>query len=216
MPDSKTQPKDPISKLEQFLQANKFSVFLAVLGLIVLGIGVLSMKVLSPGDSQIEILTQESQESGEEGTILVDCAGAVQKPGVYELKSGSRVNDLLIMAGGLSAEADRGWVSHNMNLAQKLADGVKIFIPARNEISGGVANDQRDLSNLGSVAGTATGLININTASASQLDTLWGVGPATAEKIIAGRPYQKIEELQTKKIVKSNVWEAIKDKITVY
>jgi competence protein ComEA len=130
----------------------------------------------------------------------------VQKPGVYELKSGSRINDLLILAGGLSAEASREWVSQNMNLAQKLTDGAKVYIPVKPETRNSqLANRQ-----------TANAKININTASASQLDTLWGIGPATAQKVISGRPYQAIEELLTRKIVKSNVWEAIRDKITVY
>lgn len=215
--DNRTQSKDPIPKLEAFLQTNKFSVFLAVLGLIVLGIGALSMKVFFSEDSQIEILTQESQEAGgKEGAIFVDLAGAVQNPGVYELKTGSRINDLLVSAGGLSASADREWVNRNMNLAQKLADGVKIYIPERSEVTSGSLNSPNTLNSPSSIAGVTTDLININTASAAQLDTLWGIGPATAEKIISGRPYQSIDELQTKKIVKSNVWEAIKDKITVY
>jgi len=58
--------------------------------------------------------------------------------------------------------------------------------------------------------------ININTASEAELDMLWGIGPATAQKVISGRPYQKTEDLLNKKIVKTNVWEEIKDKISVY
>lgn len=208
MEEKDTLTQEPTFKLEQFLQKNKFSAILAVLGIIILGIGVLSVMMLSSRGSQIEILTQESQEETQEGTIFVDLAGAVQKPGVYELKSGSRIDDLLIAAGGLSAQADREWVSRNMNLAQKLADGVKIYIPTISETAGAPSNPSNPSS-------TFT-LININTASADRLDTLWGIGPVTAEKIITNRPYNSIEELRNKKIVKSNVWEAIKDKITVY
>ena len=69
----------------------------------------------------------------------------------------------------------------------------------------------------GVVAGTqVVGKININTASVSELDRLWGVGPATAEKIIGGRPYSSVEELLSKKAVKSNVYERIKDEVSVY
>ena len=69
----------------------------------------------------------------------------------------------------------------------------------------------------GVVAGTrVTGKINVNIASATELDRLWGVGPATAEKIINGRPYSSVEELKTKKVLKSNVYERIKDEVSVY
>lgn len=209
MEEEKELVPDLGSRLEQFLQANKFSAILAILGIIILGVGVLSMMVFSSQESKIEILSEQSQDKKEEkGTIFVDVAGAVQKPGIYELKIGSRINDLLIAAGGLSAEADRERVAQNMNLAQKLADGAKIYISERSEAP-------RSLGEVGQVAGQV-GLININTASAAELDTLWGIGPATAQKIISSRPYQSADELRTKKIVKSNVWEAIKDKITVY
>jgi len=203
--------KDLATRLEDFSQTNKSSAILIFLGVAVLGIGVLSLKAFSSKNSQIEILTEGNQEENEDSsTIFVDLAGAVFKPGVYELESSSRINDLLVAAGGLSVEADREWVDKNMNLAQKLADGVKIYIPSQGEAP-------RSASEVGQVAGsTVTGLININTASVAQLDTLWGVAQITAEKIISGRPYQSANELQTKKIVKSNVWEAIKDKITVY
>jgi len=88
-------------------------------------------------------------------------------------------------------------------LAQKLTDGAKIFIPAVGE------NSQTDNQ-------AVEGKININTASEAALDMLWGIGPATAQKVISGRPYQKTEDLLNKKIVKTNVWEEIKDKISVY
>jgi len=135
--------------------------------------------------------------------LVVEISGEIQKPGVYNLTSGSRINDLLIAAGGLSVNADRDWVVKNVNLAQKLTDGAKIFIPAVGE------NSQTDNQ-------AVEGKININTASEAELDMLWGIGPATAQKVISGRPYQKTEDLLNKKIVKTNVWEEIKDKISVY
>ena len=97
----------------------------------------------------------------------------------------------------------------NINLAAKLVDGGKIYIPELKievDSQGQGAKDSQ-------VQETK---ININTASIAKLDKLWGIGEATAKKIIEARPYQKIEELLEKKIVKSNVWEQIKDKITVY
>ncbi len=138
-------------------------------------------------------------------TIKIDVEGAVEKPGVYELTKDSRIKDSLVAAGGLSADADREYVAKNINLAQKLIDGTKIYIPQKNE----------NLINL-SNSGNASTLINLNLASASELDKLSGVGPTTAQKIIAGRPYQSVDELLSKKIVGKSVFEKIKDQITIY
>lgn len=180
---------------------------LGLAGGLLIVIGVLSVVVISswPGTEELVI-----QKAGEEiqTNIYVDVGGAVEKPGVYQLQSSSRVNEALVIAGGLGEEADREWVERNLNLAAKVTDGQKIYIPS-----------QRETEKVAPLQGKGTTLrdkININTASIAELDTLWGVGPATAEKIISGRPYSNIEDLLTKKIIKSNVYETIKDKISLY
>ncbi len=156
-------------------------------------------------NNEIQIIEAETETSGAAETIFVDVGGAVIKPGIYEFSPDSRVNDALIRSGGLTKDADRDWISQNINLAAKLTDGVKIYLPFLGEESvKGSPTLQRGES-----------LININTASLSELDELWGIGPVTGQKIIDSRPYAKIEELLDKKIVKINVYEAIKDKITV-
>ena len=111
--------------LEAFLEKNKWQVSLVLLGVILLGLGVLGSNLRGQREEGIEILPAVEEESNE---IFVDIQGAVASPGVYQLAAGSRVNDLLIKAGGLSGGADRDWVAKNINLAQKLADGVKIYI----------------------------------------------------------------------------------------
>lgn len=185
-----------------FLEKYKWSVGVGLIGLTLMGVGILSF-FSSQEKVAVEILPAEEEE--EEGTIWVDIEGAVEKPGIYELEGGSRVNDVLIKAGGLSGAADRDWVEKNVNLAQKLSDGVKIYIPRSGE------------SKTGSVAGEGlTGKININTASVSELDTLWGIGPARAGEIVANRPYAAVEELETKAKIPSNVYERIKDEVSLY
>lgn len=198
------------SSLDSSLQKYRFPLIFSLLGLIFLGIGILAVQKMLLGEAKVEI-SQTKEEPGLENKLVVDIAGAIIKPGVYELPFQSRVNDLLIMAGGLSAEADRDWVARNINLAQKLADGVKIYIPEKGE-----TDFSAESSQVSGVSAKAGEKININTASEKELDSLWGVGPATAQKMIAGRPYQKIEDLVNKKIIKSNVWTAIKESITVY
>lgn len=147
------------------------------------------------------IIKPAVDDSSEPTELVVDVSGAVEKPGVYRLAGGSRINDVLIAAGGLSAKADRDWCNQHLNLAQKLIDGVKIYIPEKGEA----------LS-----VNPESALININTATAGELDTLAGVGPATAAKIIQARPYTTVAELLSKKVLTAKVYEAIKNKISVY
>ena len=152
-----------------------------------------------------------SFDDAQDKEIFVDVSGAVIKPGLYQLAADARVNDALAAAGGLDEAADREWFAKNINLAQKVEDGAKIFIPTISETS------SENLGVGGGAAGeTVTGKVNVNTATAAELDLLWGIGPATAEKIIANRPYSSVEELLDKKVLKSNVYETNRDKLTVY
>jgi competence protein ComEA len=200
-------PKDKFNP-EEIWEKYKLPIVLGLVGLILVGIGTLSVLLLQQKETAIEILPVEEKTSQ---TIFVDLQGAVEKPGVYELLGDSRLNDLLILAGGLSALADREWVERNLNLAQKLVDGGKLYIPKQGER----VKEQESKRIAGFETGI-TGKININTASTSELDSLWGIGEKRAQAIIDNRPYQSIEELLSRKIIPQNVYERIKDEITVY
>ncbi|MCG2691774.1 helix-hairpin-helix domain-containing protein, partial [Microgenomates group bacterium] len=93
----------------------------------------------------------------------------------------------------------------------KVTDGQKIYLPSTGE-----TEKVAPLQSKGTTLVTRSNLVNVNTASIAELDLLWGVGEATAKKIIDNRPYGSVEELLTKKAVKSNVYEAIKDSVSVY
>lgn len=136
--------------------------------------------------------------------IKIDIEGAVERPGGYEVTNDSRIQDVLITAGGLTPKANRIYLSQNINLAQRVYDGMKIYIP----------EDESNLSNLPNSTNLSN-LININTATIQQLDTLPGVGEATAKKIIAGRPYQNISQLIELRILSQNVFSKLKGLITV-
>lgn len=192
-------------EFEEIFEKFKPVAVIGLIGLVLLAAGILAVFLTTQDQPQIEILPAEEKTSS--ATIWIDLRGAVEKPGVYELPANSRINDLLIRAGGLSAEADREWLDKNINLAQKLTDGVKIYLPPRSLGEAGGASQ--------SVAGI-TDRININSASVAQLDSLWGIGEARAKAIVAGRPYQTIEELITKAKIPKNVFEKIKNEITVY
>lgn len=177
---------------------------LGLLGGLLLAVGVFSVVVISSRTGGEELVIQKAGEEIQTN-IFIDVGGAVIKPGVYELKTGARVNEALIAAGGLGGEADRDWVEKNLNLAQKVTDGQKIYIPSIKESIKDSPSFNKGES-----------FVNINTASVAELDTLWGVGEVTAKKIIDNRPYGAVEELLTRKVIKNNVYEAIKDKISVY
>lgn len=154
--------------------------------------------------TQVEIIEADDGLGTE---IWVDVQGGVVRPGVYSLREGDRVKDALIAAGGLGGQADREVVAKYINLAERIKDGTKLYIPVLGE------SEQENRED-GQVQGLSTGRVNINTATKSELDQLWGVGEARAQTIIEGRPYQTVEEV--KKVLPSNVYEQIKDEISVY
>ena len=139
------------------------------------------------------------------GQIVVDVDGAVAHPGLYKLPPGSRVQAALAAAGGLSPQAD----AHRINRAAKLHDGQKLYVLSQGEStpplaasSGQGCEGQACTSAEGGVAGSdaeGQGLVNINTANATQLTQLPGVGPAIAQKIIdyrtANGPFTSVDDL---------------------
>lgn len=190
-------------------------ILLGLGGVLLLIGGLLITKDLLFDDPKVEILqaTPTVLSAAAEKRVVVDVSGAVVSPGVYLLDSDSRVGAALSAAGGLSGNADRGWVAKNINLAGKLTDGGKIYIPRAGEVIG------RESATGGGGQGTGInegGAVNINTASATELDTLPGVGPVTANKIITNRPYSGTEELVAKKVVSQKVFDGLKDRISVY
>jgi competence protein ComEA len=118
--------------------------------------------------------------------LVVDVAGAVRRPGLYRFKQGARVAEAIAQAGGLTPHAERTAV----NLAAPLADGEQVLVAARG--SPGAAGPA------GAPAAT-TGPVSLSSATAEQLDTLPGVGPVTAQKIVAYRqahgPFMSVDGL---------------------
>ncbi len=189
------------------------------LGMIFLGIGLIQLLIHKDPSIKIESTSNQSldvkgvsDKSSTSSKIKVDVEGEVENPGVYELASDQRISDAIEKAGGLSANADREYVAKGVNLAQKLSDGVKIYIPSIDEKVGigGVS------VGAASMVSNNPGSVNINTASQSELEALPSIGPVTAGKIISGRPYADINDLLTKKIVGQSVFGKIKDLISVY
>ncbi|HRN96623.1 MAG TPA: ComEA family DNA-binding protein [Candidatus Levybacteria bacterium] len=155
------------------------------------------------------VISSESSEVQNPTEIFVDVAGAVERPGIYALSSQSRVADAIKKAGGTTDDADLEYIAKVLNKAQIVTDGQKIFIPLKNQTVADSSTIQQDSTSQGQH-------INLNTASASELDTLPGVGEVTAQKIIASRPYATVEEVKSKKAVNSATFEKIKDLVVIH
>ena len=159
-----------------------------------------------------------------EETIVVHITGEVKKEGVIYLKKGARIVDAIKEAGGETKEADLSQV----NLAYELQDGQKIYIPNKNEkisqyiigINGETMNDSSASTGSESTSYNKEGTkVNINTANQSELDSLPGIGPALAQRIIDFREengnFNSIEDIQNVKGIGDSKYEDIKDKIVV-
>lgn len=139
--------------------------------------------------------------------VVIDISGEVVKAGVYKLKNGSRIEDALIMAGGLSVKADRDWVDQNLNRAEKIFDGQKIFIPKVGE-----------KTEVKTVLGTSVSkVIRLNSATVEELDKLDGIGPAIAQRIIDYRTenggFKSVEEIKLVPGIGDKMFEKIKNEI---
>jgi len=148
-----------------------------------------------------------------EKPIVVHVTGAVPRPGVYALAQGSRVQDAISAAGGFLADAEKGGI----NLARALEDGEQLDIPYAAGASPVIGTEIPPLGL--TVPASSAELININTASQSELETLPGIGRSTAQKIIQYReqngPFVNAEDIVNVSGIGPGTYERIKDLITV-
>jgi len=146
-----------------------------------------------------------------EKPIVVHITGAVPRPGVYALPDGARVQDVISAAGGFLAEADKEYI----NLARTLEDGELLEIPYMEGFSPVIPTAVQVII----TPGADTDLININTASSFELESLPGIGPTTAQKIIDYRetngPFISIEDIINVSGIGPGTYTRIKDLITV-
>lgn len=176
-----------------------YPTFIGVLIGLVLG-GVLWIIVRSPQGNSVELLPPPTPSP-----LIVDVAGAVPRPGVYELPDGSRVKDAIEAAGGFLAEADKT----NINLASPIEDGQKLDIPflaGTEPLGANIPVDQ------------PAELIDINSADVDTLSTLPGIRPTVAQRIVDYRdtygPFFYIEDIMNVEGISNTTFENIKDLIT--
>jgi competence protein ComEA len=177
-------------------------------------------------DNGAAILHESARPSGDlsgpgsappDGDLVVDIQGAVLQPGVRHLPAGSRVADAITAAGGYGPRVDAAIAARELNLAAPLHDGDRLVVPSRDDPPGTTAGGGQ-ASPGAAGGGGGGGLIDLNHATASELDTLPGVGPVTSQKIIAAREeraFATIEELRDRRVVGSAAFEKLKDLVTV-
>lgn len=171
-------------------------------------------------NSNILISYQENNELNEEDKtdkIVIYITGAVKNEGIYEMEENSRIADCIEKSGGLTEDAN----INNINLAYIIQDGMKIHIPKNGEDTNSLIdntntyvtkeNDDKETSK--------SNKININTATQTELESLPGIGPSTATKIIDYRKkigkFNSIEDLMEVSGIGENKYSKIKDLITV-
>jgi competence protein ComEA len=148
--------------------------------------------------------------------IAVHVIGAVPRPGLYEFPEGARVQDAIDAAGGMLAQGN----GDALNLAALLEDGQQLDVPYKDGSEPSNNSPTLDLPSAteAPVSGANQDLININTASAEELDSLPGIGPTTAQKIIDYRtengPFTTIEDIQNVSGIGPATFDEIKDLIT--
>ncbi|MGD1412892.1 helix-hairpin-helix domain-containing protein [Bacillus stercoris] len=158
--------------------------------------------------------TEVKQEAGKDESseaIVIDIKGAVQHPGVYEMRTGDRVSQAIEKAGGTNEQADEVQV----NLAEILQDGTVVYIPKKGEETAG----QQGAGGAVQSGGGKGELVNINTATVEELQGISGVGPSKAEAIIAYREengrFQTIEDITKVSGIGEKSFEKIKSSISV-
>jgi len=176
---------------------------LVLIPILALGAAASAVVARSHDDAPVVEAAPEATPAPTPQLIVVDVVGAIAHPGVVRLPAGARVLDALLAAGGMTGEADL----FALNKAAPLRDGMRIYVPRPGEaVPAGAA---------GSSAETK---VNINTAPASELDALPGVGPATAAAIVRARstkPFATVDELQTRGLLSPRVFADLRDLVSV-
>ncbi|MBA4608482.1 helix-hairpin-helix domain-containing protein [Aeromicrobium sp. Marseille-Q0843] len=163
-------------------------------------------EVTVPASSGVEVAGAEPSAGATAGTLVVDVAGRVRRPGIVTLPPGSRVHEAIEAAGGTKGKVDTA----SLNLARVLTDGEQVVVGAPAAAPAGGASGP---------AGPADAVVNLNSADLVALDSLPGVGPVTAESIVAWReengPFRSVDDLLDVKGIGEATLADLRDRVSV-
>jgi len=183
--------------MEKIMAMKKYGWLMIVPVLIIGGLGFLFFsKETTPTweNLQVDQTMEEASSTSdfEPMVLMVDIKGEIQKPGVYEMKEGDRIKEVVLLAGGFTEEAEE----KQLNLAERVSDQQMIYVPSKEEAQNAgstIINEQSQLN-------IADEQININTADQTELQKLSGIGAAKAQAIIDYRessgPFQNVDDLK--------------------
>ena len=206
----------------EFLKKRKIVIIIVVLVIILIGWKINDSNNLEEVNTEETLVSDKKDiiknDEEEEDIMAVHVTGEVKKPGVVKVKEGSRIEDIIEAAGGLTENAD----TTNINLAYMVEDGMKIRIPSSNEedieenyisVDSGKRVIMSDESNNPSL------IVNINTANETELEQLPGIGPSISSKIVDYRnqngKFKNIEDIKNVTGIGDSKYEKIKDFIKV-
>ena len=204
-----------MDRFNELIDKYKLPIGLSLVGIVLIIGGIFSSNLPSlpsiKPKAPPKVYPKESLVDPKTTVLKVDVSGAVNTPGVYTLVPDSRMEDLVVLAGGFTNLVNKEFVAKSLNLSQKVTDGMKVYIPFEGEETSTVKIAATTSTNTLAASTTNSALIGLNTATDSLLDTLPGVGPATIKKLVDGRPYSDINELLSKKVVGKATFDKIKD-----
>ena len=213
-----------LEKIKQY----KLALVIALIGLVIAGFMILQREQKQENNIQ-QLMEQTSYSSSSktekskqrsendqgdknEGMVTVDVKGAVKKPGVYQLKSSSRVQDALLKAGGMTDEADL----KSINQAQKLVDEAVVYVA---KVGENVVDVTTNTNASISTSQAKAGLVNINTATEADFQTISGIGQKRAQDIIAYREangkFKSVDDLKNVTGIGAKTLEKLKEYVTV-
>lgn len=199
-----------MERINEKLNEFKIPIGLLLLGGVLVVGGLFSSNLISKKEEPVNFPKESIVSETTLSDVKIDVSGAVNSPGVFSLSKEARIEDAIKLAGGFNANVDKEFVSKKLNLSQKVSDGLKIYIPFEGDEKGTTGITSTTSTTGSVVAGvSASGKIGVNSANQASLESLPGVGPAIAKKIIDNRPYGSLEELLSKKAVSKSVYSKI-------
>lgn len=213
-----------LEKIKQY----KLALVIALIGVVIAGFMMLQREQKQENNIQ-QLMEQKSYSSSSktekskqrsendqgdknEGMVTVDVKGAVKKPGVYQLKSSSRVYDALVKAGGMTDEADL----KSINQAQKLVDEAVVYVA---KVGENVVDVTTNTSASTATSQAKAGLVNLNTATEADFQTISGIGQKRAQDIIAYREangkFNSVDDLKNVTGIGAKTLEKLKEYVTV-